>query len=72
MLNNLFSGIPSAKTKTDDGFAQMAQNVMQFANQYKGDPYAEAQAMIRSGKITQQQWDQALNMARQIIPYLPK
>ena len=54
----------------DGGFSQMAAGIVQFANSYNGDPYAEAENMIRSGKITQKQWDDALNMARQIAPHL--
>ena len=48
----------------------MAANVNKFIDSYRGDPYAEAQQMIKSGKITQQQWDEALKMARQIAPHL--
>lgn len=67
-MYNLFGGQP--QRPSDGGFAQMAAQINNFADNYHGDPYAEAQQMIRSGRITQAQWEQALNMARQIVPHL--
>lgn len=67
-LYNLFGGQP--QRPSDGGFAQMAEKLQGFADNYRGDPYAEAQQMIRSGRITQAQWEQALNMARKIVPHL--
>ncbi len=56
--------------QADVGFAQMAEKINQFTAQYRGDPYAEAEAMIRAGRITREQWERALGMARQIRPHL--
>lgn len=64
-LYNMFGGQP--QRPSDGGFAQMAEKLQEFADNYRGDPYADAQQLIRSGRITQAQWDQALNMARQIV-----
>ena len=41
-----------------------------FAKNYRGDPYAEAESLIRSGKITREKWNEALRLARQIAPHL--
>lgn len=70
MANDLYRQFGGQPVPNDGGFAQMAANVNQFVDNYRGDPYAEAQSMIRSGKITQEQWEKALGTARQILPHL--
>lgn len=37
----------------------------QFRQNFKGDPKQQIQQMLNSGKITQQQYDQAVKMAQQ-------
>lgn len=71
MANNLyrqFGGQP--QTPNDGGFAQMAAQINNFADNYHGDPYAEAESLIRSGKITREKWNEALRLAHQIAPHL--
>lgn len=45
---------------------QMIQQFIQFRNSFQGDPKAEVQRLISSGKISQSQLDQAQNMARDL------
>lgn len=68
-LYKQFGGTPQAN---DGGFAQMAERINNFAASYQGDPFAEAESLIHSGKITREQWEKALGMARQIAPHLRK
>lgn len=44
----------------------MLQQLMQFKNNFKGDPRAQVQQLLNSGKVSQAQYDQAVQMANQI------
>ena len=44
----------------------MLQQLMQFKNNFKGNPKAQVQQMLNSGRVTQAQYDQAVQMANQI------
>ena len=41
------------------------QRFMQFRQQFQGDPRAQVQQLLNSGKISQQQYNQAVQMANQ-------
>nr|DAX37701.1 MAG TPA: hypothetical protein [Caudoviricetes sp.] len=64
MSNPLFStlggGIPQG-----NGPMQMIQQFMQFKQNFKGDPKAEVEKMLQSGRISQQQLNQVQQMAGQ-------
>lgn len=64
MSNPLFSmlggGMPQG-----NGPMQMIQQFMQFKQNFKGDPKAEVEKMLQSGKISQQQLNQVQQMAGQ-------
>ena len=44
----------------------MIQRFMQFRQNYSGDAKAQIQQMLNSGQITQQQYNQAVQMAQQL------
>ena len=44
----------------------LLQRLMQFSNNFHGDARQQVQQMLNSGKISQQQYDQAYQMAGQI------
>ena len=44
----------------------MLQQFMQFKNNFKGDPRAQVQQLLNSGRVSQAQYDQAVQMANQI------
>lgn len=48
-----------------NGFAQMVQQFNQFKANFKGDPKAEVEKLLQSGKISQQQLNQIQVMANQ-------
>lgn len=60
LFNALGGGMPQG-----NGPMQMIQQFMQFKQSFKGDPKAEVQKMLQSGKITQQQLNQVQQMAGQ-------
>lgn len=47
------------------GFAQMMQQFRQFKANFQGDPKAEVEKLMQSGKLTQQQLNQLQQMAKQ-------
>lgn len=46
-------------------FQRMAQQFQQFKANFKGDPKAEVEKLLQSGKISQSQLDQLQAMAKQ-------
>ena len=60
LFNALGGGMPQS-----NGPMQMMHQFMQFKQNFKGDPKAEVQKMLQSGRISQAQLDQAQQMAQQ-------
>ena len=60
LFNALGGGMPQG-----NGPTQMIQQFMQFKQNFKGDPKAEVEKMLRSGRISQQQLNQVQQMAGQ-------
>lgn len=50
--------------------ANMIQQIMQFKNTFTGDPKQAVMNMLNSGKITNPQLQQAMQMAKQIRPLI--
>ena len=60
LFNALGGGMPQG-----NGPMQIVQQFMQFIQNFKGDPKAEVEKMLQSGKISQQQLNQVQQMAGQ-------
>lgn len=60
LFNVLGGGMPQG-----NGTMQMIQQFIQFKQNFKGDPKAEVEKMLQSGKISQQQLNQVQQMAGQ-------
>ena len=60
LFNVLGGGMPQG-----NGPMQMIQQFMQFKQNFNGDPKAEVEKMLRSGRISQQQLNQVQQMAGQ-------
>ena len=60
LFNALGGGMPQG-----NGSMQMIQQYMQFKQNFKGDPTAEVEKMLQSGRISQQQLNQVQQMAGQ-------
>ena len=75
MANPLYKQIggeqPQAQHPNDGGFGAMMQQFQQFCQQYKGNPSAEIDQLVKSGKVTQAQVDQARQMASQMMRLMP-
>lgn len=44
---------------------QMMQRFQQFQQAFRGDPKQQVQQLLNSGRVSQQQYDQAVKMAQQ-------
>lgn len=64
MSNPLFNALGGG-TPQGNGPMQMIQQFMQFKQNFKGDPKAEVEKMLQSGRISQQQLNQVQQMAGQ-------
>lgn len=75
MANPLFSALGGG-TPTLPGpmgnFANMMQQFQQFRANFQGDPKAEVQKLLQSGKMSQSQLDQLQNAARLFSQMMPK
>lgn len=60
MSNPLFN-----QMQPQNQFTQMMQRFQQFRQQFQGDPRQQVQNLLNSGKVTQQQYNNAVQMAQQ-------
>lgn len=58
--------------QNDPGFANMIQRFEQWRQGFTGDPQQVVQQMLNSGQMTQQQFGQLQQMARQIMSMMPR
>lgn len=54
------SGMPN------NGMTQMIQRFQQFRQAFTGDPRQQVQALLNSGRVSQAQYDQAVQTAQQM------
>ena len=50
----------------NNGMTQMIQRFQQFRQAFTGDPRQQVQALLNSGRVSQAQYDQAVQMAQQM------
>lgn len=71
MANPLFQALGGGQLPGQMGqFQNMVQQFRQFQQTFQGDPKAEVEKLVQSGKITQQQLNQlqqAANQFRQLL-----
>lgn len=48
------------------GLQQMMQRFAQFRQTFQGDPRQQIQQMLNSGRVTQDQYNQAVQVAQQL------
>lgn len=67
MANDLFNVLGGSNAANDGGFGAMMAQFKQFQNNFKGNPQAEVQRLIQSGQMSQEQYNQLGQIARQIL-----
>lgn len=66
MANPLFQALGGGQMPGRMGqFQNMVQQFQQFKQSFQGDPKAEVEKLVQSGKISQQQLNQLQQMAAQ-------
>ncbi len=71
MPNPLFNALGGGRMPGPMGqFGQMMQQFQQFRQSFQGDPKAEVQKLLQSGKMSQQQLNQLQAMAQQFQQFL--
>jgi len=48
------------------GIQQMIQRFQQFRQTFQGDPRQQVQQLLNSGRVSQQQYNQVMQMAQQL------
>lgn len=61
MSNQLFN-----QFQPNNPMAQMIQRFQQFRQTFQGDPRQQVQNLLNSGKVSQSQYNQAVQMAQQL------
>lgn len=50
----------------NNNMMQMIQRFQQFQQSFRGDPRQQVQQLLNSGRVSQQQYDQAVQTANQL------
>ena len=68
MANPLFQELNKTQaTPNDGGFAQMMQEFQQFRNTFCGNAKQEVERLLKTGQMSQQQFQQLSQMANQMM-----
>ena len=71
MANPLYNALGGGKMPGPmSQFGQMLQQFHQFRQSFQGDPQAEVQKLLQSGKMSQQQLNQLQMMAQQFQQFI--
>lgn len=62
MANNLYKQFG----RQNNPYAQLMQQAEQFKKQFNGNPRQEVEMLLRTGKMTQQQFNQYSQIAQQV------
>lgn len=68
MASNLFNAMPPANAF--GGMGNFIQQFQQFRKTFQGDPRAQVQQMLNSGRVTQAEYNRAVQMANQLMGIL--
>ena len=70
MSNPLFSqmmgGMPQQAQTPTNNMSNLIQRFQQFKNMFNGDPRQQVQQLINSGRVSQTEYNQAVQMANQL------
>lgn len=66
MSNPLFQMLGGAMPSGLGNMGNMIQQFQQFKNNFRGDPRQQVQQLLNSGRVSQQQYNQAVQMANML------
>lgn len=65
MANNLFNSMGNR----NNPMANLVQQAKQFRESFNGNPKAEVERLLKTGQMSQAQFNQLSQMAQQILPF---
>lgn len=65
-MNNLYQQMGGQMPSPMNGMQQMMQRFQQFQRMFTGDPRQQVQQLLNSGRVSQNQYNQAVQMAQQL------
>ena len=63
MSNPLFQMLGNAMPNNIGNMGNLIQQFQQFRNTFKGDPRQQVQQLLNSGRVSQEQYNKAVQMA---------
>ena len=66
MSNPLFSMFGGMNAMPNNGMMNLLRQFNQFRQNFNGDPRQQVQQLLNSGKVSQQDYDRAVQMANQL------
>lgn len=66
MSNPLFSMFGGMNSMPNNNVMNLLQQLNQFKQSFNGDPRQQVQQLLNSGKVTQDQYNRAVQMANQL------
>jgi len=72
MGNSLYSSIGNSSQNMPFNMQEITNRLNQFRQSFSGDPKAQVQQLLNSGRMTQSQYNQLSQMATQIQKMLTK
>lgn len=66
MSNPLYSMLGGMNQMPNNNMMQMLRSLMQFKQTFSGDARQQVQQLLNSGKVTQEQYNRAVQMANQL------
>lgn len=66
MSNPLYSMLGGMNPMPNNNMMQLLQQFMQFKQNFRGDPRQQVQQMLNSGRVTQDQYNRAVQMANML------
>lgn len=69
-LFNVFGGGGNGPSLIPPGIRNLITSFQQFKQTFQGDPRQQVQDLLNSGRISQDQYNQAVQMANELQKYL--
>ena len=66
MSNPLFHMLGGAMPNNLGGFGNIVRAFQQFKSTFQGDPRQQVQQLLNSGRVSQEQYNQAVQIANQL------